>query len=700
MWYGRSALEAQLAVTRLARQQQKMKQGDLYDNLHDEIKQQAEAEKKKQLQQAEENPVEETMDDTAEDEAMDTEANDETTDTEDAAIDDTDDDPQSQDADNDTVDEAKDDDPPPHRAKEDKTDKDAKVSETDDTGEEEKEAVATESHRLSFALEFFSSGMHETVSEESYLKNRSKVQSQDVLLIPVAGTPGKGKGPGGEKWRIDVAGVRAGVVYINVIDDTLIGQHASIQIHLNIESQGRGIGRLGYLKASQLSQHSTIYAHMRKSNIASRRAAEAAGFVDATPPGYAQLILVRRKTAEDMIVSKESYQTALALEFFTHPTEDTVQQLLALEDRFVPHLITGVNDGIYLEDYAPGLAKLGFKYGGLLLKHVYKGIVVTLDAIVRGLYHGSTLLIRSIQTSIQSYENQLKALEDLNTAAKALGELTETGDGASTEQYTQQSVINQLKIGTDVNVHAALDTALQFSTDYIGNVNKAVKDHLYTTQRLIDSVVDQKLNMRAEQLMRGHLEIPGFVTEVVDGYDPPNEHCDSYVYRDTLPGDMRFIAFLPGKSLADRDAVMASYQHVKVFFGVAHQDINTVEHLPYLDQAGIERYIGQLQALCQIGLKQRQVGADIVKQRGMLKQSLLRYMTYLVSAQHKVSIQESLAEYVALRTRSLDKTYLSGLLLVQDYQRRLIGAGIRYVEASIKAVKNAAPATTNDTTAS
>ena len=127
--------------------------------------------------------------------------------------------------------------------------------------------------------------------------DQPKVQNEDVLLVPVAGTPGKGKGSGGEKWRIDVAGMRAGVVYINVIDDPLIGRHASIQIYLNIKSQGRGIGRLGYLKACQLSQHPTIYAHMRKSNIASRRAAEAADFVDATPRGYGQLIMVRRKAA-------------------------------------------------------------------------------------------------------------------------------------------------------------------------------------------------------------------------------------------------------------------------------------------------------------------------------------------------------------------------------------------------------------------
>lgn len=119
----------------------------------------------------------------------------------------------------------------------------------------------------------------------------ARVSSSEVDLVSVPGTPGKGKSPGGEKWRIEVGGVRAGEVYINVIDEPPIGSHASMQIYLNIKSQGRGIGRVGYAKACQMSVHETIYAHMRRSNVASRRAAEAAGFVDATPLGFVQLIL-------------------------------------------------------------------------------------------------------------------------------------------------------------------------------------------------------------------------------------------------------------------------------------------------------------------------------------------------------------------------------------------------------------------------
>lgn len=123
----------------------------------------------------------------------------------------------------------------------------------------------------------------------------SPVASGAVTLTRTKGTPGRGGGRGGEAWRIDAEGKRAGVIFINVIDEPPIGRHASVQIYLNAASQGRHIGRIAYRKACEASEHDLIYAHMRKSNIASRRAAEDAGFVDVTPAGEAQCIMMRRR---------------------------------------------------------------------------------------------------------------------------------------------------------------------------------------------------------------------------------------------------------------------------------------------------------------------------------------------------------------------------------------------------------------------
>lgn len=123
--------------------------------------------------------------------------------------------------------------------------------------------------------------------------NDGNITPDKIKLIRVKGTRGRGGDKGGESWRIEVDGEKAGVVFINLIDELPIGEHASIQIFLNKKSQGKQIGRIAYRLAAEDSKYDTIYAHMRKSNIASQRAAEKAGFTKIifSP----QLVMVRHR---------------------------------------------------------------------------------------------------------------------------------------------------------------------------------------------------------------------------------------------------------------------------------------------------------------------------------------------------------------------------------------------------------------------
>jgi RimJ/RimL family protein N-acetyltransferase len=120
---------------------------------------------------------------------------------------------------------------------------------------------------------------------------REPVEPASIQLDEGRGAAGRGGGPGGHYWHIRVGEQRAGYVYINVIEDAQVGPHASIQIQINQPMQGRGIGRIAYRLACEASGHDVIYAHMRKSNLASRRAAELAGFREHAHTEQGQLIL-------------------------------------------------------------------------------------------------------------------------------------------------------------------------------------------------------------------------------------------------------------------------------------------------------------------------------------------------------------------------------------------------------------------------
>lgn len=118
------------------------------------------------------------------------------------------------------------------------------------------------------------------------------VKAEDVRLEKGKGTKLRGSGPGGSYWHILVGEERVGRIYINIIDQQPFGTHPSIQIFLNKDQRGRNIGRVAYRLACEASGCDKVFAHMRKSNIASKRAAEEAGFSVVEHDSVPQLAMV------------------------------------------------------------------------------------------------------------------------------------------------------------------------------------------------------------------------------------------------------------------------------------------------------------------------------------------------------------------------------------------------------------------------
>ena len=126
-------------------------------------------------------------------------------------------------------------------------------------------------------------------------RGRTPIDAASVGLIPGKGSAGRGGDSGGHYWHIHAGEARAGYVYINIIDEPPFGKHPLIQIHINQSSRGRGIGRIAYRAACEASGHDMIIVHMRKSNVASQRAAAAAGFEVVDDPAIAQLAMAWRR---------------------------------------------------------------------------------------------------------------------------------------------------------------------------------------------------------------------------------------------------------------------------------------------------------------------------------------------------------------------------------------------------------------------
>jgi len=118
-----------------------------------------------------------------------------------------------------------------------------------------------------------------------------RVNPEDITLKQGKGGQKTGGMTGGFFWHIFRQGIRAGKVFINYDKDT---KKAGIQILINQKSQGKGIGRVAYKNACEESKYPKIYASMRKDNIASIKAAAAAGFQEI-PSTSGQMAMLWQK---------------------------------------------------------------------------------------------------------------------------------------------------------------------------------------------------------------------------------------------------------------------------------------------------------------------------------------------------------------------------------------------------------------------
>jgi hypothetical protein len=125
-------------------------------------------------------------------------------------------------------------------------------------------------------------------------RRQPQVAVGQVRLVEGKGSAGHGAEQGGHYWHVYVGEKRAGNVLINMLEHDLLGLHPSVQMFLNQDQRGRGIGRVAYRLACELSGYESVFAHMRKSNTASRRAAEIAGFV-VVDGGSNQLSMIWRR---------------------------------------------------------------------------------------------------------------------------------------------------------------------------------------------------------------------------------------------------------------------------------------------------------------------------------------------------------------------------------------------------------------------
>lgn len=128
------------------------------------------------------------------------------------------------------------------------------------------------------------------------MKNIRKLNLQinpNDLKLVARTTKRIGKSAPAQYWNIFLNDKRVGKVYINFHTDKDCAAYVTVMI--NKDMQGRGIGTQAFQTACLICEYDVVFAELRRSNKASKRALEKAGFVPFGRNLSGEDILVRRR---------------------------------------------------------------------------------------------------------------------------------------------------------------------------------------------------------------------------------------------------------------------------------------------------------------------------------------------------------------------------------------------------------------------
>lgn len=325
------------------------------------------------------------------------------------------------------------------------------------------------------------------------------------------------------------------------------------------------------------------------------------------------------------------------------------------------------------------LAAIGVEYGPKLLKALYKGVILTLSHLVKALFVGANYLAKYIERRNKAF-SRLK--ESLTSMEKALAQ-AKNFESLEGQKFHNASVINSLKIGKNVDFTRNVSILSKFVSTVIVDMNKQISKEAALVQRLI-AISGSKLAKTPEELMVVSPFLNGFHEGALSGYKHDPEKTASYVSQATLPSDIKMLAFLPRPDLSESHDIASAYSNSKIFLGVDMTSFQEVANVDYMTSEQLGHFVRELKTLCDLCIQHEKMYTDIANSKKHMKFGFKNYVARLIDSDRKVTVKESLVQYVYLKSLFIDKVYLMGSVDVHDYCAKTISYGLSFVEAHVK----------------
>lgn len=327
------------------------------------------------------------------------------------------------------------------------------------------------------------------------------------------------------------------------------------------------------------------------------------------------------------------------------------------------------------------LTALGIEHGPKIVQNLYKGVTYVLVKTAQLLFSSMSATEKYLSRRINSFDNLKKSIKSYREAL----ELAKDGDGASEVEvkYENVKVINSLKIGDNTNFTENIATLKGFIQKVIHGIDKQIANDIAAIKHLI--AMQQMGTVKVPtKLTQVSPVFSGFVQGTIPGYPESGDFTETYKCNEVMPSDVVLMARLPKPDLVAIEEISKAYSDSQLSLGFDSSSFKEVSSVDYMSAQDLSKFLDELEELCDACIAHQALYERVLQVKKTLKFTLRGYVSHLASSSNKVSLSNSLAEYVYLKSMFVDKVYLVAAMDIHDYSAKVISFGLSFVKDNIK----------------
>lgn len=330
------------------------------------------------------------------------------------------------------------------------------------------------------------------------------------------------------------------------------------------------------------------------------------------------------------------------------------------------------------------LLEIGIRYGPTVANKLYHGVVFLFTKLVKLTLVTTDRISRYKYRTNNSFEELKKKIEDMKALVENIAE--ESKDEETAYSFKNEKIINDLKIGSKVDVITNVKAFNSFIKNTVLELDKCISEESAKTKhmaRLSSEITADvspssfKITIPNKTISKGRL----------DGYLVDSDYLESYVSKETICGDVRILAYLPKEEIGNLDAARKAYNHSKMFLAMDPISFKQVEEIPYLTKDQTLSLLEEISILCGICLQHQQLYEKLLREKGSFKLMLRNYFNSLLESEDKVSLKNTSLELMYLKTMFVDKVYIPMAMDVHELCIKVINSSLTLCKESSRGWK-------------